>query len=255
MSAWFQIDHVSSAIQTRLVLRDIVLAADRGEFIGLLGVNGAGKSTLLDLIAGLRRPDSGSIVIDGRLLVDIDALSRARLICHLPQGVRAELPFTVEQIVLMGRYPHADKRMESAGDMQAVEHALTRTQCGELRSRRFSSLSGGERQRVLLAACLAQCAELLLLDEPSTFLDLHHQLHCFDLLRAEARRGALCIAVTHDVNLALSHCSRIVVLDAGAIAFDMNIDEAWRHQGWLAKFSERLRIETSTTGSAWVAYR
>ena len=248
-------DKVSCAIQEKPILHGVSFQAAAGEFIGLLGINGAGKSTLLDVLAGLRRADSGAVTINRRPLHDMSAPERARLICHLPQGVRNELPFTVEQIVLMGRYAHADAWMESADDLQAVERALSQTHCGELRLRRFSTLSGGERQRVVLAACLAQNASFLLMDEPSTYLDLHHQLHCFELLRSEARRGAVCIAVTHDLNLALAHCSRIMVLHGGSLEADMPVSDAWLYAEWLATFSERLRVEQSLSGASWVAYR
>jgi iron complex transport system ATP-binding protein len=241
------------SIGGRQILRGIALQARGGEFLGLLGVNGAGKSTLLDLLAGLRKPESGEIRIGGRLLASVSPRERGRLICHLPQGVRGDLPFTVEQVALMGRYPHADAWMESPDDLRAVEEALARAV--ELRQRRFGSLSGGERQRVLLAACLAQKAEILLMDEPSTYLDLHHQLHCFELLQSEARRGAICIAVTHDLNLALAHCTRIVVLHQAAIESDMTVEQAWRNAAWLAGFSSRLRVEASAEGGRWVAYR
>lgn len=255
MSEVVEASGLAYSIAGNTILLSVELSVQSGEFIGLLGVNGAGKSTLLDLLAGLRAADGGEVRVCGRPLGSLTAIERGRLICHLPQGVRGELPFTVEQVVLMGRYPHADTWMESPGDLRAVGEALSRTDCDALRHRQFRSLSGGERQRVLLAACLAQCAKLLLMDEPSTYLDLRHQLHCFELLKAEASRGAACIAVTHDLNLALAHCTRIAVLHEGVIAWDMSIADAWRNAQWLAQFSPRLRVETSQDGGSWVAYR
>lgn len=255
MSALLEAREVVCTAADREILCGVSVAVAAGEFLGLLGVNGAGKSTLLDALAGLRACDAGEVRIAGRRLRDASARDRARLICHLPQGVRGDLPFTVEQVVLMGRYPHADRWMESGDDLRAVEEALERAGCAPLRRRRFASLSGGERQRVLLASCLAQRADVLLMDEPSTFLDLRHQLRCFELLREEARRGAACLAVTHDLNLALAHCSRIVVLEAGRVEADMSVAEAWADPAWLARFSERLRIEASRDGLSWVAYR
>ncbi|MCU0227535.1 MAG: ABC transporter ATP-binding protein [Bryobacterales bacterium] len=239
----------------RAVLRDVSFHATGGEFLALLGSNGAGKSTLMDLLAGLRTPDAGEVRLRDRPLLTIPAAERAQLLCHLPQGVRADLPFQVEQIVLMGRYAQADRWMESAADVDAVHAALARADCLALRHRHFSTLSGGERQRVLLAACLAQQARVLLMDEPSTFLDLEQQLHCFRLLKEEASAGALCIAVTHDLNLALAHCSRILVLRGNALEADMPVSEAWNRQDWMRWFSPQLRVETTASGQRWVAYR
>ena len=128
----------------------------------------------------------------------------------------------------MGRYPHADRWFESDADRRAAEHAMTTCECLVFRDRRVSTLSGGERQRVLLAACLAQEPALLLLDEPSTFLDVDQQLHCFSLLRDEAASGRACVAVTHDLNLALTFCTRIIVLAGKTVACDMPASEARR---------------------------
>ncbi len=247
--------HLCFSFPGRTVLTDVSFRATGGEFLALLGSNGAGKSTLMDLLAGLRTPASGEVCLHGRPLPAIPPASRARLMCHLPQGVRADLPFAVEQIVLMGRYAQADHWMESSEDLEAVDAALARTDCEQLRYRLFSTLSGGERQRVLLAACLAQQARVLLLDEPSTFLDLEQQLHCFRLLSEEARAGALCIAVTHDLNLALAHCSRILVLRGNGLEVDMPVAEAWSREDWMRWFSPQLRVETTAAGNRWVAYR
>jgi ABC-type cobalamin/Fe3+-siderophores transport system ATPase subunit len=132
---------------------------------------------------------------------------------------------------------------------------MERNHCWEHRHRNFGSLSGGERQRVLLAACLAQNASILLLDEPSTFLDIEQQLHCFTVLREEARTGKLCIAVTHDLNLALTHCSRVLVLADGIVAHDLTASKAQESYDWLQLFSSRLRIGSTPAGSPWIWYQ
>ena len=116
-------------------------------------------------------------------------------------------------------------------------------------------MSGGERQRVLLAACLAQQTRVLLLDEPSTYLDIHQQLECFAVLRGAAQKGSLCIAITHDVNLALTYCSRILVLHAGRLAADLSIEEAKRRAEWLQWLSPRLTLTAMPEGRSWAIYR
>ena len=237
------------------ILDRIRFTVTTGEFVALMGRNGAGKSTLLDLVAGVRLPVAGSIMLQGRRLHGWSATERARLIGHLPQAVRPELPFTVDQLILMGRYPWADRWFESDADRAAVEHAMITWDCLEFRDRRVSTLSGGERQRVLLAACLAQAPRLLLLDEPATFLDVDQQLQCFSLLREETTKGTACIAVTHDVNLALTFCSRIVVLANRTIAYNAPTTEAYARPEWLGLFSSRLQLTTTPSGQPWVCYQ
>ena len=132
---------------------------------------------------------------------------------------------------------------------------MRRTFCWDDRARRFSSLSGGERQRVLLAACLAQEAAVFLLDEPSTFLDVAQQLHCFDLLREEAASKKLCIAVTHDLNLALTYCTRLILISDTEIVMDAATEKAQRSPDWLGIFSPRLRMGQTPEGAPWVWYQ
>ena len=236
------------------VLEGVSFEAGPGELIALMGRNGAGKSTLMNAIAGLQRAVGGAVLLEGRSVEQWSPAERARTLCHLPQSVRADLPFSAEQLVLMGRYPHADRWFESDADRAAVETAMRRTGCAAFRDRRVSTLSGGERQRVLLAACLAQEPRLLLLDEPSTFLDVDQQLHCFSLLREEAQRGAACIAVTHDLNLALTFCSRLIVLAERGVALDRPAAEALASQDWLGLFSPRLHLNDDGAGRRWVSF-
>lgn len=250
-----QIQEVSYGFADRTVLDSVNFKADAGEFIALMGANGAGKSTLLDLIAGLRNPAHGNIFLDGKTLADWPLRERSCRISHLPQLTGADLPFRTEELVLMGRYPHTDQWHESPADHAAVELAMRQTSCLQFRGRRFSTLSGGERQRVLLAACLAQQAAVLLLDEPSTFLDVEQQLECFSLLQRETERGVACIAVTHDLNLALAHCTRIVVLADNRVAADIPVNKAHQTDEWLALFSKRLRMGQTPEGRPWVWFQ
>jgi iron complex transport system ATP-binding protein len=255
LSAQLQLREVSFRFGDRSVLNSVNLNANAGEFIALMGANGAGKSTLLDLIASLRQPAEGTIQMDGRPLKDWPPRDLARRISHLPQSVAADLPFRVEQLVLMGRYPHTDQWHESAADHEAVKRAMLRTNCQQFHGRPFATLSGGERQRVLLAACLAQQARILLLDEPSTFLDVDQQLQCFSLLQQEAATGAICIAVTHDLNLALAHCTRIVILRNQIVAADIAMSDAGSSAEWLDLFSSRLRMGHTPEGRPWVWFQ
>ncbi|MGQ0736610.1 MAG: ABC transporter ATP-binding protein [Acidobacteriota bacterium] len=225
-----------------------------GEFVAVMGRNGAGKSTLLDVIAGLRSPTEGAVLLADRALEEWTAIERARILAHLPQGLRADLTMRTEALVLMGRYAHAERWFESDEDREIAEEAMRRCECLEFRRRTLATLSGGERQRVFLAACLAQDARVLLLDEPATFLDVDQQLHCFSVLRAEADRGTACVAVTHDVNLALTFCTRLIVLAERSVARDLATETALEDPAWLRAFSNRLTVEHGASRS-WVRYQ
>jgi iron complex transport system ATP-binding protein len=236
------------------VLRGVSLDVAAGEFVGVMGRNGAGKSTLLDVIAGLRAPSEGNVVLSGRPVDEWHPIERARAMAHLPQMLRGDLSMRAEALVLMGRYPHAARWFESKEDLRIAHEAMERCECLEFRHRALSTLSGGERQRVYLAACLAQQAQVLLLDEPATFLDVDQQLQCFSVVRSEADRGAACLAVTHDVNLALTFCTRLVILADREIARDVSIEVALDDPSWLRAFSTRVSVERGPTGP-WVRYQ
>jgi iron complex transport system ATP-binding protein len=255
LSILLEVANLQLSYGRRIVLRSATLTAQSGEFLALVGVNGAGKSTLLDIIAGFREPAAGSVTIAGRNQKNWNLRELSQRVSHLPQAVHADLPYTAEQLVAMGRYPHTDRWFESDEDHSFIREAMKRTHCWEHRHRNFGSLSGGERQRVLLAACLAQNASILLLDEPSTFLDIEQQLHCFTVLREEAKTGKLCIAVTHDLNLALTHCSRVIVLADGIVAHDLPSSKAHEEDGWLQLFSSRLRMGSTPSGAPWIWYQ
>jgi iron complex transport system ATP-binding protein len=254
MSVRLRIEDVAWQVGSRPILAGVTFEVRSGEVAVVMGRNGAGKSTLLDIVAGLRPPTSGEVRLDDRSLATWDPRGRAKVVAHLPQAVRPDLPFLAGELVLMGRYPHTDRWFEGDEDRRAVERAMRRTDCWDLRDRLLQTLSGGERQRVLLAACFAQEPELLLLDEPSTHLDIDQQLHCFALLREESARGAACLAVTHDLNLALAYATRLIVLADGRVALDASIADAIRSTEWLSLFSARLTLTTTASGRAWVSY-
>ena len=187
--------------------------------MAIAGPNGAGKSTLLGIMAGLRHPYRGACTYRGVEVRRWRGANFARRVAFLPQSMRLEFPFTAEQVVFMGRTPYAGGWFESPEDQAAVARAMAITDAARFAARDFRSLSGGEQQRVILASALAQEPETLLLDEPTTFLDLKHQLSMYRLL-ADFAKSMLVVAVTHDLNLALRFADRVMVLDDGRIAGD-----------------------------------
>ena len=206
---------------TRAVLRDVDLTLEAGRLVALVGPNGAGKSTLLRALAGLVRPSAGAVTLDG---VDIATLSRATLaarIAVVPQTFDTLFPFTVREIVALGRSARLGLfARPGAEDEAAVARAIAEQDLGGLVERRLDALSGGERQRVVLAMALAQETAVLLLDEPTAHLDPAHQIATVRRAAELARsRGVIVLAVLHDLNLA-ALADRIVVLDAGRIVAD-----------------------------------
>jgi iron complex transport system ATP-binding protein len=212
----------SFRIGPKEILHDVSFSVSRGEYLSIVGPNGAGKTTLLKCLDRIYRGGTGQITVFGRSLKSYRQRDLARRLSYVPQADGRVFPFTVEQFVLMGRYPYLNP-FSSIGyeDQRAVRQVMERTGIEEFAHRRLDTLSGGERQKVYIAAALAQGAEVLLLDEPTTFLDYRHQAEIRDLL-AEVNRnsGVTVVAVTHDVNRAAMDSHRIVALSAGSVVFD-----------------------------------
>ncbi|MCX7935586.1 MAG: ABC transporter ATP-binding protein [Planctomycetota bacterium] len=191
-------------------------ALSSGMFVGLIGPNGSGKSTLLKAAAGVLHPAAGEVKINGAPLREMERRSLARCLGYLPQETASLFDYTVEEVATMGRYPHASSFGGlTARDRAAVERCLALTEMLPLRRRRLSQLSGGERKRAFLASVLAQEPALMLLDEPTAALDLHHQVRFFRLARSLAEAGIGIAIATHDVNLAAMFCDRLVLMQAG----------------------------------------
>ncbi len=204
----------------RRVLDQVSLSLRGGEWAAVVGPNGAGKSTLLSLLAGLRRPDAGSVQLAGRPLPAWSARERAQRLVWLSQQGEADGEIAVRDVVRLGRLPrHGLFGAITAEDEAAVEAAMAETECAAFSSRRLNGLSGGERQRVLLARALAVRAPVMLFDEPTTHLDAPHQRALVRSLVARARAGAAVAAVLHDLTLALA-ADRLLVIAAGRLRAD-----------------------------------
>jgi len=220
MTARLEACRVSFAFGERLVVDAVDLTLAGGELVGVLGPNGSGKTTLLRLLAGLVRPNAGEVRLDGRALDRWPRREVARRLAVVPQDPRVDFPFTALEVTLMGRAPHQrGLSLPSEHDLATAGEALRSVDADAIAGRVIDHLSGGERQRVFLARALAQEPEILLLDEPTTHLDLRHQLGMHEVLRGLCRtRGLACVSVVHDLNLAMSYCDRVVVLSAGRVA-------------------------------------
>jgi iron complex transport system ATP-binding protein len=205
------------------ILQSVSLSAMPGELVALLGPNGAGKSTLLRLLCGSIRPNGGSIVYDGKNLQQYSAAVLACRRAVLTQHFAVTLPFTCEEVVLMGRYPHF-RHSPAALDRKIVDACMEEMQVTAFRTRLFSTLSGGEQQRVQLARILAQLQDdqgyhnkLLLLDEPTASMDYLQQQLCLRKAKEVARKGGCVLVILHDLNLAAQFADRIVLLQQGRV--------------------------------------
>lgn len=211
----FQLKNISYAYtENAPVLQDVSCTFETGEFLGILGPNGAGKTTLLKILAGFLSPQSGSVEYQGKNVSHLSIKERSRLIAYVAQSEEIFLPYTVRQIVLMGRAPYLGLMgFESAKDQEIVTEAMELTDVKKFENRLIHDLSGGEQQRVFLARALAQQTPFLLLDEPTSHLDLHHQIQFFKLLK---QLKTTIIMTLHDLNLASLFTDRCLILKNGS---------------------------------------
>lgn len=215
------LERVHVRLGDREVLRDVSLDVGAGEWLAVVGPNGAGKSTLLRTLLRIVPPSAGRILLDGRPLAALEQRALARRIGYVPQTLEGPVPYSVYEFVLMARYAHFLPLAAPSGtDREAVRAALTRTGTESLAERRMSTLSGGERQRVMVAAVIAQGADILLLDEPTAFLDYRYQDELHALLgELHGDGGTTLIVVSHDINAAVLWSDRVLLLSAGSVAY------------------------------------
>ncbi|MFQ5656237.1 MAG: ABC transporter ATP-binding protein [Candidatus Methylomirabilales bacterium] len=201
------------------VLDDISFTVEAGEILGVIGPNSAGKTTLLRLLSRVLVPEVGRIYLAGRDLGTFTKQEVARTVAVVPQEFQVAFPFTVEQVVAMGRYPYARGiGLDTPEDREAACLALDETATAHLTGKYLDQLSGGEKQRVVIARALAQQPRLLLLDEPTAHLDLSHQLEIAKLLqRLKSERGLTIIMVSHDLNTAAACSDRLLLLKEGRV--------------------------------------
>jgi iron complex transport system ATP-binding protein len=212
------LSRVSVALGEQPVLVEVDLAVSPGELVGLVGPNGAGKSTLLRIASRVLQPDEGQVSFDGRPLADYSRRDLSRLVSVVPQDTAIPFPFRAGELVVMGRAPHQPLAgFDSQEDVDRARDALGRVGIAHLANRSVFELSGGERQLVAFARALAQDARLLLLDEPTAFLDLRHRVQVLAVVRELVDEGYAALVVSHDLNLVTRACDRLEVLAAGRI--------------------------------------
>lgn len=199
------------------VLGDLSFAVEKGSFLSIAGPNGAGKSTLLNLLSANLKPGTGTVSIDDTPVGSYSAESLARKIAVVGQEFVPVFGFSVIETVLMARIGHYGRwGFETKADREIVRNALKATDTEQFASRQLGQISGGERQRVFIARALAQDTPVLLLDEPTSFLDLQHQVRIYDLLKQmQVEQNKTIVAITHDINLAGQYCDEVLLLGSG----------------------------------------
>lgn len=215
--AKIRLEDVAFAYAQEPVVKGVSLKIKTGQFYGVVGPNGAGKSTLLKLIDGYLKPKEGQVYLNDRPIAAYSLRELAKEIALIPQTAYY-FPFTVEEVVLLGRTPFYTRLgSPSSRDLEIAREAMEETEVAPFAQRLVSDLSGGERQRVTLARAFAQQTEVLLLDEPTTHLDLEHQINTCRLLKKRSEAGVTVVAVLHDLNLVASFCDYVFVLDHGQL--------------------------------------
>ncbi|HJU06563.1 MAG TPA: ABC transporter ATP-binding protein, partial [Nitrospiraceae bacterium] len=208
-------------------LKHLTFEVKAGEIMGVIGPNGSGKTSLLKVLGKVLRPEGGTVRLFGENMELLRQGAVARTVALVPQESHQIFPFTIAETVLMGRFPHHRCRgfgslvgfsWEDPDDLHLAQQAMDDMDVAHLASRSIFDVSGGERQRVMIARALAQEPRILLLDEPTAFLDLHHQLDiCRILRRLNEDRGLTVVLVSHDLNLASQYCDRLMLLDHGVV--------------------------------------
>ena len=214
------LENIQYAYARTPVLRDITFSVTPGDFFIVIGPNGSGKTTLMKLIAGIVPPDTGTLKILDRPIQSYSRKILARQIAFVPQSVPLDFPFTVKEVVLMGRSPYQGMLgLENKEDIEKTRQAIAFTGMAHLADRKMNQLSGGECQRAFIARAICQEPSVLLLDEPTASLDLSHQIRIMDLMeKLKAEKQITIVMVSHDVNLAAMYGNRLLLLDQGRIA-------------------------------------
>jgi iron complex transport system ATP-binding protein len=240
-------ERLSFAYGGETALEEVSLQVEPGEVVGLLGPNGSGKSTLVRLLSGILPHYEGSARVDGVEVRHIRRRDLASKLAVVPQETSFGFPFTVLETVLMGRHPHlAGLAFETQRDVDLARAALDRCGAAHLEGRTIQDLSSGERQRVVFARALVQEPKALLLDEPTSFLDIRHQTELCDLVRELARTdGTAVLTVLHDLNLAAEYCDRIYLLRRGRVAAAGRTEEVLTYANLTAVFETEVYVDTN----------
>ncbi|MFH0771608.1 MAG: ABC transporter ATP-binding protein [Candidatus Omnitrophota bacterium] len=226
------VENIVSGYADKIVIDGVSFFADKGEFVGVIGPNGAGKSTLLKTMSRSIHPKKGDVLFEGKDIFKLPRKEFARSIAFVGQDTAVTFAFTALEIALMGRFPYLRAfQSESEKDLSAVRRALRITDCEDFLDRDINQLSAGERQRIFIAKALAQEPRLILLDEPTSHLDISHQIQIMDILKDLSEKDGICVvSVFHDLNLASEYCDKLLLVKDGRIYAQGRPSEVLRYE-------------------------
>jgi len=254
----FEFNHISFNYDDRKVIDDISLCLTPGKFYGIIGPNGSGKTTLLDLLSRHRQPDAGEILYRDRALPSFSKKELSREIALVPQNFYINFPFTVKEVVMMGRYPHIARfAAPSAQDWDTLQYVMHETQTSQFAERYITELSGGERQRVIFARALAQDTPVLILDEATSNLDINFSISLLNIAEQKVKQnGHTVVAVMQDINLAATYCDHLIFMSDGKIAAHGSTQTVLNPQTLLAVFGIEAKVyHESYSRSLQVVFR
>lgn len=205
----------------QLVLNQMDIDIPKGEFTAIVGPNGCGKTTFVKQLIKSLKPRSGELILFDKPISSYSYKALGKLLAYVPQATQIGFDFTVEEVVMMGRYPHLKRfQTEQDRDREVVAQAMEATGVWSLRHKLANELSGGEQQRVIVARALAQEPQILILDEPISHLDLHHQIELMGLIRdLSQKKGLTVVAIIHDLNLAMDYSDKVVMMQSGRVQY------------------------------------
>lgn len=221
MNAVIQAKQLVFGYNDQLVLDQLDMEVPQGAFTAIVGPNGCGKSTFVKQLIKSLKPQSGELKLFDKPLASYSHKALGKLIAYVPQATQIGFDFTVEEVVMMGRYPHLKRfQSEQPRDHEVVEEAMKATGVWHLKNKLANALSGGEQQRVIVARALAQEPQILILDEPISHLDLHHQVELMALIRRMAKeKGITVLAIIHDLNLAMDYSDYVIMMQNGQVLY------------------------------------
>jgi iron complex transport system ATP-binding protein len=226
-----KIEKLNFAYDKENVLKNLSAEIKSGELLGIIGPNGSGKTTLLKIITKILKPSSGSLFFEGLKICEITAGEFAKKVAYLPSDINISFSYTVEEFVSMGRFPYTGRYGNlSASDKKTIKETLEKFEIDSYKERKIWELSDGEKQRVFLAQTVAQEPSLLILDEPTSHLDLGHSFKILDIIKKLNEDGITVVAVLHDLNIASEYCSRLILLKNGKIFSQGTAEEVLTYQ-------------------------
>ena len=218
-------ENISFSYGEKLVLDNISIQFEKGSLYGVLGPNGSGKTTFLKVLNGVLKSKYGKVKVDDKNIEKLTTREIAKKIAVVPQSTSINFDFSVKDIVMMGRYAHVGRfSRESNEDRKIVNEILRNLGLVELKNRSFKELSGGEQQKTIIARALAQQSKIILLDEPTTHLDINYQIELMELLKKYVKDGLIVIIVLHDINIATQFCDKIILIHQGEIKAFGNVE-------------------------------